>query len=90
MSRFFIDRPIFAWVIALVIMLAGGLSISKLARRAVSRYCAATSQHHRELSRCVCADFAGYGDPGHRAANEGYRWHGLHVLDQRFLRTHGA
>jgi len=26
MSRFFIDRPIFAWVIALVIMLAGGLS----------------------------------------------------------------
>ncbi|QLF94019.1 efflux RND transporter permease subunit [Pseudomonas sp. ABC1] len=27
MSRFFIDRPIFAWVIALVIMLAGGLSI---------------------------------------------------------------
>ena len=27
MARFFIDRPIFAWVIALVIMLAGGLSI---------------------------------------------------------------
>jgi multidrug efflux pump len=27
MSRFFIDRPIFAWVIALVIMLAGGLAI---------------------------------------------------------------
>jgi len=30
MSRFFIDRPIFAWVIALVIMLAGTLSILKL------------------------------------------------------------
>ncbi|MBV7564189.1 efflux RND transporter permease subunit [Pseudomonas sp. sia0905] len=30
MSNFFIDRPIFAWVIALVIMLAGGLSILKL------------------------------------------------------------
>jgi multidrug efflux pump len=27
MSRFFIDRPIFAWVIAIVIMLAGALSI---------------------------------------------------------------
>lgn len=27
MSNFFIDRPIFAWVIALVIMLAGGLSL---------------------------------------------------------------
>ncbi|WP_277052206.1 efflux RND transporter permease subunit [Zestomonas thermotolerans] len=30
MSKFFIDRPIFAWVIALVIMLAGALSILKL------------------------------------------------------------
>lgn len=30
MSKFFIDRPIFAWVIALVIMLAGGLSILNL------------------------------------------------------------
>jgi len=30
MARFFIDRPIFAWVIALVIMLAGGLAIMKL------------------------------------------------------------
>jgi multidrug efflux pump len=30
MSRFFIDRPIFAWVIAIVIMLAGGLAILKL------------------------------------------------------------
>jgi multidrug efflux pump len=27
MARFFIDRPIFAWVIALVIMLAGGLAV---------------------------------------------------------------
>ncbi len=30
MARFFIDRPIFAWVIAIVIMLAGGLSILAL------------------------------------------------------------
>ncbi|RMS52101.1 Multidrug/solvent transporter, partial [Pseudomonas amygdali pv. photiniae] len=30
MSKFFIDRPIFAWVIALVIMLVGALSISSL------------------------------------------------------------
>lgn len=30
MSRFFIDRPIFAWVIALVIMLVGGLSVLSL------------------------------------------------------------
>jgi len=30
MSKFFIDRPVFAWVIALVIMLAGSMSILKL------------------------------------------------------------
>jgi len=30
MARFFIDRPIFAWVIAIVIMLAGALSLTRL------------------------------------------------------------
>ena len=30
MARFFIDRPVFAWVIAIVIMLAGSLSIFTL------------------------------------------------------------
>jgi len=30
MSRFFIDRPIFAWVLAIVVMLAGALSIMQL------------------------------------------------------------
>ena len=35
MARFFIDRPVFAWVIAIIIMLAGLLSIGKLP---VSRY----------------------------------------------------
>ena len=30
MSRFFIDRPIFAWVIAIILMLAGALSIFSL------------------------------------------------------------
>src|SRR5262245_57944225 len=30
LSRFFIDRPIFAWVIAIIIMIAGGLAIFTL------------------------------------------------------------
>src|SRR5690554_7311195 len=30
MSKFFIDRPIFAWVLALTVMLVGGLAILKL------------------------------------------------------------
>ncbi|SUH24814.1 acriflavin resistance protein B [Salmonella enterica subsp. enterica] len=30
MPNFFIDRPIFAWVIAIIIMLAGGLAVINL------------------------------------------------------------
>jgi len=30
MARFFIDRPVFAWVIAIIIMLFGGLAITRL------------------------------------------------------------
>ena len=30
LSRFFIDRPVFAWVIAVVIMLAGGIAAFSL------------------------------------------------------------
>ena len=30
MARFFIDRPIFAWVIALFIMVLGGVAITQL------------------------------------------------------------
>ncbi|HCX68419.1 MAG TPA: hypothetical protein DHK64_13065, partial [Rhodobiaceae bacterium] len=30
MVNFFIDRPVFAWVVAIVIMLAGTLSITQL------------------------------------------------------------
>ena len=29
MARFFIDRPIFAWVIAIIIMLAGALALTQ-------------------------------------------------------------
>lgn len=30
LSKFFLDRPVFAWVIAIIIMLAGGLAIHTL------------------------------------------------------------
>ena len=30
MSRFFIDRPIFAWVLAIIIMVAGVIAITRL------------------------------------------------------------
>ena len=30
LSRFFLDRPVFAWVIAIILMVAGGLAIYNL------------------------------------------------------------
>jgi len=42
MARFFIDRPIFAWVIAIIIMLAGGLAITRCRSR-----CTPTSRRPR-------------------------------------------
>jgi HAE1 family hydrophobic/amphiphilic exporter-1 len=30
LSNFFLDRPVFAWVIAIIMMLAGGLAIYTL------------------------------------------------------------
>ena len=53
MSNFFIDRPIFAWVIAIVIMLAGGVGRSHFAGSSVSEYRAAGDLHQRDLPGCL-------------------------------------
>jgi multidrug efflux pump subunit AcrB len=37
MARFFIDRPVFAWVIAIVTMLAGGIAALSLPRPHTTR-----------------------------------------------------
>ncbi len=59
MARFFIDRPIFAWVISIVIVLAGLAAVVLLAGRAVSRDHAADGAGHlpvRRRQRRVVAD----------------------------------
>jgi hypothetical protein len=50
MPNFFIDRPIFAWVIAIIIMLAGDYRSS--AGGAISDDCAASNFHYRHVPRC--------------------------------------
>ena len=66
MARFFIDRPIFAWVIAIVIMLAGALSILELP---ISQYPRSRrrGRHQRPLPRCLGQGGRRLGHPGHRA-----------------------
>jgi len=49
MVNFFIDRPIFAWVLAIVVMLAGALAIRTLPI-AVSKHRPAGHRHLRHLS----------------------------------------
>ena len=49
MARFFIDRPIFAWVIALVIMLAGAMAIIGLPVAPVPDHRPAGGWHLRQL-----------------------------------------
>ena len=85
LSRFFIDRPIFAMVIAIVIMLAGALSPSGPADRAVSR------PSRRRRSCVIGANYPGarrpdgreFGDPGDRAAAHRPRPPALLPLVQR-------
>ena len=86
MSRFFIDRPIFAWVIAIIIMVAGVIAITRLpiaqyptiappAVTVSAIYPGASAQVGR-----------GLGHADHRAGHERARRPHLHVLDQRVER----
>ncbi len=73
MARFFIDRPIFAWVIAIVIMLAGGLSIATLSLEQYPNIAPTRRLHQRDLPRRLGQDHRGPGHAGDRAEDEGPR-----------------
>lgn len=72
MAKFFIDRPIFAWVIAIILMLAGILAIMKLP---VAQYPTiappAISISANYWRRCdYCSE---YSNAGYRTEHERYR-----------------
>lgn len=72
MPNFFIDRPIFAWVIAIIIMLAG-LAILKLP---VAQYPTIAPPAVTISATYPGADAknrAGYGHAGYRTEYERYR-----------------
>ena len=48
MAKFFIERPIFAWVIAIFIMVVGAVSITQLP---VAQYPAVAPPHDPDLRR---------------------------------------
>jgi multidrug efflux pump len=68
MSRIFIDRPIFAWVLAIIVMLAGHRRADRAADRAISRHRPDQRQHPGQLSRALGRDGREQRDPDPRAA----------------------
>ncbi len=79
---FFIKRPIFATVCALLIILAGAVCIPDSADLAVSQSGAAAGDRHQQLRGRECA---GGGVRGHHsagAADQRRRGYALHHLDQ--------
>ena len=90
LSRFFLDRPVFAWVIAIAMMLAGGLAIYNLP---VSQYppIAPPSISIRAMyPGAVGEDRRGQRRPDHRAEDDGPRPDALHELDLRLVGLGGT
>ena len=70
MAKFFIDRPIFAWVIALFILVMGGVAITQLP---IAQYPPVAPPVHRDLGhlpRRLGADAGRQRAQRHRAGNE--------------------
>ncbi len=67
-SRFFVRRPVFAWVIAILIMLAGVLAIRTLPVAQYPDVAPAVDQNFRHLHRRLRADAGKQRNPGDRTA----------------------
>ena len=86
MPRFFIDRPIFAWVIAIVIMLAGALSILRLPVSQYPPIAPPAIVINASYPGRVGQDGRGLGHPGHRAEDDRARRPAVHELVVGLLR----
>ncbi len=71
LSRFFLERPVFAWVIAIAIMASGLFAILKLPISQYPPHRAAVNRGRGLLSGCFGADGREFGDPDHRAEDDG-------------------
>ena len=89
-AHFFIDRPIFAGVISIVITLVGAIALSTLADRAVSRHRAADDPGHGQLSGREREGRRGNRGHADRAAGQWRREHALHVFAEHERRQHDA
>ena len=90
MARFFIHRPVFAIVISLIILIAGGLSIFSLPSRAISADLAPYSRSRNQLSRRQCRNRGAIHRDECGSRSQRRREHDLHVfqiVERRPLRA---
>ena len=82
-SKFFIERPVLANVLAIVLVLIGARRAVRAAGRAISQRRAADRAGDDPLSRRQRADRHRHRRPADRAAGQRRRAHDLHAVDQR-------
>ena len=91
-AKFFIERPIFANVIAVLTIILGLVALGQAAGRAIPQHRAADRAGHRALSRRQRFDGRARRGAAHRAEGQRRRRHDLHVVDEherRHLHAHG-
>ena len=82
MARFFIDRPVFAWVIAILIMLAGGISLFRLPVAQYPRIAPPVVTIRPNIPR-LRRNARRYRYPDHRAEAQRHRRAFVHPFHQR-------
>ena len=71
MVQFFIDRPIFAWVVAIIIMLAGALAIYTLPVSQYPPIAPPAITDHGHYPGRLGEDGGEHRHPDHRAEDDG-------------------
>ncbi len=88
MSKFFINRPIVAMVISIVMVLVGALTVLSLPVAQFPNIAPPEIQVLGHLRRRGRADSGAGGGHSHRAADERRGQHELHVFAERHRATH--
>lgn len=73
MANFFINRPIFARVLAIILMMAGALAIMQLPVAQYPTIAPPAVAISATYPRCGCADGTRHGYAGYRTEYERYR-----------------
>ncbi|WP_279379396.1 efflux RND transporter permease subunit [Sodalis glossinidius] len=70
MANFFVDRPIFSWVLAIIVCLTGVMAIISLPIEQYPRRAPPTIRISSKLSRRLCANAGKYRRPDYRTEHD--------------------